>query len=413
MQNLENYPSNSESEEHSDDFSPKLDKGRIKSLKNDSSKILKFEHDEQLSSEQNYSDAEQNQSNINDIFKKSDKKTNRKREELTIQKEVDKSKYEIRELKLQFIRKYWVLFNLFAAFLWAYDQGQWIEYFNTSAIVLYSMGVFLIIIMIMSTAYSYWKKIAALKIAMISLAFFVFFPQLKRQEFLNQEMPDGMKTDENSGQSKVLGVIQPTMKVCYIIFHNYLMYETIEGNLMLIIMTSFQLALIAIYFDNLPFEEALSFECIKWLVGYNAIMLPMQYFGLQCLYKKFVMLQFKAMVSKKIQSYRYKRICDTVQEGILILKGFKIIFINGIFQNLSILNNLKPKYIQDGETSPSYGYLNQKIFYLYAMQDDKNDFENENDEQNSDEFKLHKNHINGTKPLYLHEILKINRAHLS
>ena len=47
------------------------------------------------------------------------------------------------------------------------------------------------------------------------------------------------------------------------------------------------------------------------------------------------------------------------------------------------------------------------------MQDDKNDFENENDEQNSDEFKLHKNHINGTKPLYLHEILKINRAHLS
>jgi hypothetical protein len=32
-----------------------------------------------------------------------------------------------------------------------------------------------------------------------------------------------------------------------------------------------------------------------------------------------------------------------VQEGILILKGFKIIFINEIFQNLSIRNNLKPQ----------------------------------------------------------------------
>ena len=70
------------------------------------------------------------------------------------------------------------------------------------------------------------------------------------------------------------------------------------------------------------------------------IMFPLQYFGLKHLYKKFAILQFKAIVAKKIQSYRYKRICDTVQEGILILKGFKIIFINEIFQNLSVKHNL-------------------------------------------------------------------------
>ena len=72
------------------------------------------------------------------------------------------------------------------------------------------------------------------------------------------------------------------------------------------------------------------------------MMLPMQYFGLKYLYKEFAILQFKAIISKKNQIYRYKRICDTVQEGILILKGFKIIFINEIFQNISIRNNLKP-----------------------------------------------------------------------
>lgn len=44
------------------------------------------------------------------------------------------------------------------------------------------------------------------------------------------------------------------------------------------------------------------------------------------------------IVIKKIASQRYKRICDTVQEGILILQGTKIKFINEIFQNLHCIN---------------------------------------------------------------------------
>ena len=45
------------------------------------------------------------------------------------------------------------------------------------------------------------------------------------------------------------------------------------------------------------------------------------------------------------------------------------------------------------------------------MQDEKYDLEI--DEQNSEDFKILENHLNGTKPLFLHEILKMNRAHLS
>ena len=136
-------------------------------------------------------------------------------------------------------------------------------------------------------------------------------------------------------------------------------------------------------------------------------MLPLQYFGLKYLYKKFTHLEFKSLVSKKIQSYRYKRICDTVQEGILILKGFKIIFINGIFQNLCILNNLKSGAMNDGDNSPaSSSYSDQKIFYIYSMSDK---LEFETDELSGDGFKLLKSHLSGKKPLFLHEILKINR----
>ena len=82
-----------------------------------------------------------------------------------------------------------------------------------------------------------------------------------------------------------------------------------------------------------------------------------------------------------------------MQEGILILKGFKIIFINEIFQNLSIRNNLKPQ-IYEGDNDLSNSCLDQKIFYLYSMQEEKYDLEIDN--QNSQEFKILEKHLNGT-----------------
>ena len=168
------------------------------------------------------------------------------------------------------------------------------DYFNTTAIVIHSMGNILVLIIVTSTIFSYYKKIETLKIAMISVSFFVLLPQLKRQEFLNQEVPEGMIKDENSGYSKVYRVLQPSQKLCFIVINNYLLNEAIEGNFMLIVVSSFQLALISIYFDNLPTEEAISLECLKWLFMWMLIMLPLQYFGLKHLYKKFAELNFEA-----------------------------------------------------------------------------------------------------------------------
>ena len=113
------------------------------------------------------------------------------------------------------------------------------EHFNTTAIVIHMLGNILLFIIVFSTIFSYYKKIEALKIAMISLSFFVFMPQLKRQEFLNQEVPEGMIEDENSGFSKVYKVTQPSLKFFIIMINNYLLNETIEGNLMLINISSF------------------------------------------------------------------------------------------------------------------------------------------------------------------------------
>ena len=149
------------------------------------------------------------------------------------------------------------------------------------------LGNILLFIIVFSTIFSYYKKIEALKIAMICVSFFVLLPQLKRQEFLNQEVPEGMIEDENSGYSKVYRILQPSQKLCFIIINGYLLNETIEGNFMLIIISSFQLALISIYFDNLPIEEAISFECLKVLLIWMLITIPLQYFGIKHLYKKF------------------------------------------------------------------------------------------------------------------------------
>jgi hypothetical protein len=113
------------------------------------------------------------------------------------------------------------------------------DHFNTTAIVIHSLGNILAFIIVLSTIFSYFKKIEALKIAMISLSIIVFMPQLKRQEFLNQEVPEGMIEDENSGYSKVYKVIQPSSKLFNIMINSYLLNETIEGNFMLIIISSF------------------------------------------------------------------------------------------------------------------------------------------------------------------------------
>lgn len=71
-----------------------------------------------------------------------------------------------------------------------------------------------------------------------------------------------------------------------------------------------------------------------------------------------------------------------MQEGILILKGKKVIFINGIFQNLSILNSLKQSPTIKGNDSLSTSYLDEKIFYIYSLDGEKLDFES--DDQSND-----------------------------
>ena len=96
-QGLGNFLSESEDDGN---ISQKIDRKRIKSLVSDGQKMIKFEYDKSLSSDQNYSDDEHQQSNTNKLYKKTDKQSSQKREEITIQKEVNKSKFEIREQKL-------------------------------------------------------------------------------------------------------------------------------------------------------------------------------------------------------------------------------------------------------------------------------------------------------------------------
>ena len=67
-------------------------------------------------------------------------------------------------------------------------------------------------------------------------------------------------------------------------FNSYLFWETIEGNLMVIATGSYQLALVAVYFDSLPLEEATDPKFYMWILAYNIIMLPLQLIGFKYLY---------------------------------------------------------------------------------------------------------------------------------
>ena len=92
-----------------------------------------------------------------------------------------------------------------------------------------------------------------------------------------------------------------------------------------------------------------------------------QYIYTKWLLDHFFNYDFKLITVKKLESQRYKRICETVQEGILIMKGHKIKFINEIFQNLQYVN--KNKKIQHSSSSPGtsrVNFLNKKIFYIYS-----------------------------------------------
>ena len=114
-----------------------------------------------------------------------------------------------------------------------------LQYFNGAAISFYIMGLIEVIVIYTGTIISYWKRIEHIKISMICLAIYVFMPTLKRQEFLSVELPEEHKVDTESGFFKFQKVFKPIEKMAYIMFNNYLLYETIEGNLMFIIMASF------------------------------------------------------------------------------------------------------------------------------------------------------------------------------
>ena len=69
---------------------------------------------------------------------------------------------------------------------------------------------------------------------------------------------------------------------------------------MVIATGSYQLALVAVYFDFLPLEEATDPKFYIWILAYNIIMLPLQLIGFKYLYSNFTLLELKRIVSKKI-----------------------------------------------------------------------------------------------------------------
>lgn len=48
-----------------------------------------------------------------------------------------------------------------------------------------------------------------------------------------------------------------------------------------------------------------------------------------------------SIAMKKYEADRYKRICETVQEGIITFKGTKVIFFNDIFRNILLQKDEK------------------------------------------------------------------------
>ena len=178
------------------------------------------------------------------------------------------------------------------------------------------------------------------------------------------------------------------------LFNSFFLAQISRDNYLSIMIVIFQIMNLHLYFDTIEIKQTLKIENIITLfVVCLSSMLTQAYYLVT--FKKMYDYEIKQIVIKKIQGQRYKRICDTVQEGILILQGSKIKFINEIFQNLQFINKIQQ--VPSRDNSPTKNFINKRIFYIYSLGDD---LEKDNAPQ-YDKYGLSHSQIEGTEPLYL------------
>lgn len=131
--------------------------------------------------------------------------------------------------------------------------------------------------------------------------------------------------------------MHPIIRYVYIVMNIFILGQTCEDLQEPFFIIGVQLANLHAYLDNIDWGTAFKFKGLAILIMFSLIMF-LATFLLTRLLNLLRSITMNDLVKRKLQSQRYKRICDTVQQGILILKGNKIKFFNGIFQNLAKYN---------------------------------------------------------------------------